>query len=348
LIVRLGVKNIKLLSLIFKIILLTPIVAFLLAAVYLSIPVAFLKSFAALKVGVLSLMAMTLFSTIFIYALLKKFKKSKYGLCNGWEFQKWMREVLTENKADSAQEFNEKTVMSAEEYGLKCKSQNCTIPNSKISLISCDITAENKIEFPKDIHRYGYAKTIRPSNLVRASMSIPFFFKPAAINWTNSYKRMIENDPDKVNYFVDGGMLSNFPMDVFHNSINEEIHMPIVGVNLNEKNNSKIYILSSLFSFLKSMLNTMRFYNDKNFLNSNKFYQKYCIHHIDTSGFNWLDFNMSNRNKFYLFRRGVQAGVEFLESFDWEKYKKAHASYFEIPDEVDNPKLAVYGDIVYG
>jgi len=344
-IVRLGVKNIGLIYLFVKLVLLTPIVAFFLTAIYLLDSIYSDVLVDGIAYVILSLMALTVLSIVFVFILFRKFKNSDYGLCNGWEFQSWMRKLLEKNNAESIREFNKKTVISAKDQGLKCKSKRFKIPDSKISLISCDITDENKIEFPRDMHRYGYAKTIRPSHLVRASMSIPFFFKPAVIRWTEDYDKMRQSTPDKINHFVDGGMLSNFPMDVFHNSNSRSINMPIVGVNLNNNNKSKRYILGSLFSFMRSMLNTMRFYNDKNFLDSNKFYQKYCIHNVDTAGFNWLNFNMSNINKFQLFKRGVESGVKFLESFDWNDYKKAHKLYFSQTEEIENAKMRDYRDI---
>ena len=153
---------------------------------------------------------------IFSWWLLKKFKKSNYGLCRGWEFYSWMRQILEDNNAETAEEFNSKTVKSAKDFGLKYMSETPNIPASKISIISCDITFETKMEFPKDLHRYRYAKTVTASDLVRASMSIPLFFKPHVIRWTNNYSKMIKNKPDRINHFVDGGLLSNFPINVFH------------------------------------------------------------------------------------------------------------------------------------
>ncbi len=69
-------------------------------------------------------------------------------------------------------------------------------------------------------------KHISPAEFVRASMSVPFFFEPfqKEINrnddsvkyawkfWMNTRK----DDINPVGIFIDGGSISNFPIDLFH------------------------------------------------------------------------------------------------------------------------------------
>ena len=43
---------------------------------------------------------------------------------------------------------------------------------------------------------------------------------------------------------------------------------------------------------------------------------------IDTGDHNWLNFNMDDKSKIDLFARGAKKAAEFLQEFNWEKYKQ--------------------------
>ena len=70
-----------------------------------------------------------------------------------------------------------------------------------------------------------------------------------------------------------------------------------------------------------AMISTMRQIYDYDFLLRNPDYSK-LICSIDADGqFNWLDFNMKDKDRIKLFNLGASKAVEFLEGFDWEAYK---------------------------
>ncbi|WP_437912692.1 patatin-like phospholipase family protein [Sorangium sp. So ce302] len=78
--------------------------------------------------------------------------------------------------------------------------------------VASDITRGTVLVLPGDIdaERYG----VEPDDLevalaVRMSMSVPFFFRPVRLRGTNGVN----------SYIVDGGLLSNFPVEVF-----DELH----------------------------------------------------------------------------------------------------------------------------
>jgi hypothetical protein len=50
------------------------------------------------------------------------------------------------------------------------------------------------------------------------------------------------------------------------------------------------------------------------------------LHILSTDDYNWLDFAMSQSDKVGLFRAGVSAGYEFLETFDWSEHKELRAA----------------------
>ena len=139
--------------------------------------------------------------------------------------------------------------------------------------------------------------------------------------------------------FVDGGILSNFPINVFHNPKIRIARMPTFGVKLEDEDHvvagANKTVRKKFLSFLGSIFSTVRFYYDRDFLKRNEIYEK-CIAHVDVAGFNWLNFGIDYNTKLKLFQRGAEAAKTFFlggkvwvdgkekpfEAFDWEKFKK--------------------------
>lgn len=71
----------------------------------------------------------------------------------------------------------------------------------KVRVVATDISCRRMLVLPQDIRDYGMApEDLEVALAVRMSMSIPFFFEPVKL---------------KDSYIVDGGMLSNFPVELF-------------------------------------------------------------------------------------------------------------------------------------
>ena len=121
--------------------------------------------------------------------------------------------------------------------------------------------------------------------------------------------------------FVDGGMLSNFPINVFHREDGGVPRMPTFGARLStyRENFSKT---DNILGMSGAMISTMRQIHDYDFLLKHPDYSK-LICSIDADGqFNWLDFNMSKDDQVKLFNLGAKKALEFLIKFNWEEYKE--------------------------
>src|SRR6266567_2905888 len=71
----------------------------------------------------------------------------------------------------------------------------------KVRLIASDISRGRMLILPQDIKDYGMApEDLEVALAIRMSMSFPFFFMPVEL---------------KKSYIVDGGILSNFPVELF-------------------------------------------------------------------------------------------------------------------------------------
>ena len=267
-------------------------------------------------------------SGIPIYKRLKK----KLGLNPGSYFESWITKELKLNNIHTLKDLQE--LRKKLPIGLKNVLTDKSIDDiePKLAIITSDVTTHSKIEFPKMTELYwANPEDVLPAKLVRASMSVPFFFDPFQVN--NLPNAGQEDDPkwyEHARYsgpvpssakFVDGGMLSNFPINVFHRPDGGVPRMPTFGVRLSAYRESYSKA-DSLGGFAGAMISTMRQIFDYDFLLRNPDY-KHLICRIDASEqFNWLDFNMSEDDQIKLFNLGAAKAVEFLNKFNWEDYKK--------------------------
>ena len=165
-------------------------------------------------------------------------------------------------------------------------------------------------------------------------MSVPIFFVPFEINnIPNAGEPANDEWIDYANYrgpipkkvkFVDGGMISNFPINIFHGKSGAIPRKPTFGVRLSTYR-QELADVDDLSGFIGSMVSTMRHDADNDFLIQNPDFEKLiCFIDADKS-FNWLNFNMSDEKKKKLFLLGAARGLAFIKTFDWEAYKKIRA-----------------------
>lgn len=211
------------------------------------------------------------------------------------------------------------------------------------TVIASETVSQNKVEFPRDADLFWTGEGLDqpdPSEFARASMSIPLFFKPYIKPIKTSHPNIIKAWKDKMNYgngneneipseawFTDGGTLSNFPINIFHDPNVVFARVPVVGARLQDQKAIKNTSFTSLFSYLYAIFNTVRFNYDKAFLRKHTFYQTYCVSNIDVykSDISWLNFSLGDTEKRKLIIHGVEAALTHLENFDWKKYQLARA-----------------------
>jgi len=158
--------------------------------------------------------------------------------------------------------------------------------------------------------------------------SIPGFFYPLRVasvpqgpearrRWDDlaGYREV----PPKAATFVDGGIMSNFPIDFFH-APDREPAAPTFGAKLgpDERRSARIDSPQELgAAVFRSASHTL----DYDFIKRNPDYEK-LVAYIDTGeGHGWLDFEMGEEDEVDLFVRGARKAAEFLTTFDWEGYK---------------------------
>jgi len=272
----------------------------------------------------------------FVLSLLKRLKNSGFGINPGDFFYDWLKCQMEKNGVHSVAELRKKAAQRPE--GLRLRPGN---PESiddldiDVTFITSELVTKNKIEFPKMYELFRLPtdeKQIHPAAFVRASMSIPVFFESYYIdnidclsdqikkNWYDTFGE--KNPPQKAR-FVDGGILSNFPINIFFNKNVDYPRMPSFGIDLDDTKPSEKVSDASAWSFpgfAGRLFNTVRFYYDKDFQIKNRVLQK-GVGTIELADYSWLNFFLTGREKQDMFIRGALAAAEFLKHFEWEAFK---------------------------
>ncbi len=251
------------------------------------------------------------------------------GINNGENFQNWLSDILDrQGIKTTADLFNKRSKLPDTIQMRENVSRDIEGLATSVVMIAADLTTQTKVKFPEmNVLYWNEPEQVNPADYVRASMSIPFLFEPYEVNnlpkgekakqiWQNmvSYKGPI---PDKVQ-FVDGGTMSNFPIDAFH--IKGIPRVPSFGVKLGISRENPQYS-GNLRSYLRNLVNAMRQVHDFEFLAQHREYE-HLIQTVDIGDHIWFDFDINNEDKKDLFIRGAKAADTFLRSFNWQEYKQ--------------------------
>ncbi len=271
----------------------------------------------------------------YVDTLLKRFKNSGIGINPGDFFYDWIKQQLADNGVTTVTDLNNKATSPVPGLHLRVPNpEELKGLDGDVTFITSELVSQNKIQFPE--MWYLFRKTIdalQPAGFIRASMSIPVFFESYFINeipcddedikklWLDKFG---ETDPPSSARFVDGGILSNFPINLFYNPKVITPRLPSFGIDLDDSapgDVGKHAIKWTLLGYFGRIFNTIRFYYDKDFLLKNKVFKK-GIGTIHLNGYNWLNFFLTNEDKINMFVKGAEAAADFLKTFDWNDYKE--------------------------
>jgi NTE family protein len=324
------------------------------------------------------------FKTLRMFYKAMKVKRrlcTSYGLNKGDAFLSWLVGLLSGAGIDTLEDLE--TRLSIVPDGLRRRGDNNPLsdderPRAKLVIVAADVTTETRVEFPAMASLYWEDPSeVSPAMFARASMSIPFFFEPFRVgnipannlakkNWSDLAGIEIKDNPDSLipmtAMFVDGGIMSNFPIDAFHNTTKVPM-MPTFGVKLEYdqrcKPPAKLPVfgrgdLKDLGPLAGSIFNSSRHTLDYEFIKKHPDYRHLvqfipCTHKMGDKvvGYNWLDFNMSDEHKTGLFVQGAKMAIEFVENFSnefggfsskWEFYKDLRSRIIEKEGVTSQPR----------
>jgi NTE family protein len=182
-----------------------------------------------------------------------------------------------------------------------------------------DLTTGQLVRLPWDYRRvYGLDPNEQPvADAVRASMAVPFFYRPATVTSATGRKSTL----------VDGGVLSNFPIDSFDRPDGRPPEWPTFGVTVVPKLNEglvemvpalKPLRLFGQSSLLESLLTTMLVGHDQAHLNLP--WVSVRAIKVNSTDVGVLDFDVSRPDLEELYENGYAATEQFLQTWDWPDY----------------------------
>lgn len=182
-----------------------------------------------------------------------------------------------------------------------------------------DVTTGQLVRLPWDYGRvYGLdADEQSVADAVRASMAIPFLFQPVTLRTATGQACTL----------VDGGVLSNFPIDTFDRPDGKEPRWPTFGVTvvpyLPAPSVEQLFPGLGLLrlgrpTLLERLLTTMLVGHDQAHLSLP--WVKVRAVQVDSTDVGVLDFDITRNQAEVLYDRGYAATTEFLSTWNWPKY----------------------------
>jgi NTE family protein len=160
--------------------------------------------------------------------------------------------------------------------------------------------------------------SVTVADAVRASMSLPFFYEP--VKATHAVTK-------QESWLVDGGMLSNFPIDVFDRPTGEQPRWPTFGIKLSARPGAlqgPKYDASNIVGFARALVGTMTSFHDQMHLDDPSVLARTIF--VDTFGVRTTDFDLDRDTARRLFESGRSAAARFLDGWDFERYKREFRS----------------------
>lgn len=178
------------------------------------------------------------------------------------------------------------------------------LPYQQYALVvhTSDLSRRVLVRLPWDYQQYGMAADEQPIvDAVKASMSIPFYFRP--IQLPTSGRGIVT--------WVDGGLLSNFPVTVFDRTDGKAARWPTWGIKLSGEpvlgqDKPVRTALAMAVSALETLMADWNQYQlEAEGVGSRTIY-------VDTSGVSPIDFGLSVNTQQQLFEHGQAAASKFL------------------------------------
>lgn len=186
----------------------------------------------------------------------------------------------------------------------------------RLVVIVSDVSRGRLVRLPWDYADYGLDPDQQVvADAVRASMSIPFFYEPARLQAVGP------GAPDGRSYLVDGGILSNFPVDVFDRTDGLPPRWPTFGVKLSarpEAAQAHKFDIGGVVDFVRALVGTMANFHDQMHIDDPAVLARTMF--VDTLSVRATDFDLGADDREALFRNGREAALEFLAGWDFERY----------------------------
>ncbi|HEY9472868.1 MAG TPA: patatin-like phospholipase family protein [Mycobacteriales bacterium] len=176
----------------------------------------------------------------------------------------------------------------------------------RLVVMASDVSRGQLVRLPWDYQRYGLVPDEQKvADAVRASMSVPFFFRPVAMPVSPG------SGGGKVT-LVDGGMLSNFPIETFDRTDGRPPRWPTIGLKLSARPAARQvgHPVDGPFDLALACLHTLLDAHDAYHLDDLRVTERTVF--IDTATVSSLDFDIDAEQQRQLYESGRAAAAAFL------------------------------------
>jgi len=195
-------------------------------------------------------------------------------------------------------------------------------PERRYSIVvtATDVTHGRLLRLPWDYPLLGLDPDEQlVADAVRASISIPLYFEPVVVRHGDTGERIT---------LVDGGVLSNYPIEIFDRTDLRTPRWPTLGVKVMPSlpaGDADLFpgvALPALppVKLLEQVVATAIVGNDQTYL------ERPCVRRrtifVDTSSVGIVEFDASDEQRATAIANGAAAAERFLQTWDWEAFRR--------------------------
>ncbi|GAA1538055.1 MULTISPECIES: patatin-like phospholipase family protein [Brevibacterium] len=190
----------------------------------------------------------------------------------------------------------------------------------RLVVIVSDVSRGRMLRLPWD---YQEALGVDPDSqsvaeAVCASAATPFFFRPRSLPADSG----VAGGASVLG--ADGGLLSNFPVDIFDRKDARPARWPTLGVMLSARTTAETQWRpnANTYQYAVSLLSTMINAHDRRHIDEPSVTDRTIF--VDTADHSSTDFALTRADKLDLIDSGDTAAREFLNTWDWQTWKERY------------------------
>lgn len=229
------------------------------------------------------------------------------GLYEGAYLESWLRKLLAESprRVHTFKDLHWEEEEEGREVDPKYRY--------RLQVVATDLSRRKQLVLPWDIRDYGRdPEQLDVAWAVRMSMSIPLFFEPVRL----------EDGQGHTSFIVDGGVLSNFPVDILDDG-SAHPRWPTFGLKLVERTRADGREevvpgrIQGPLSLLEAVIRTMLEAHDTRYIERKNFDRTIAI---PTLGVKTTDFGLREEQVHALYLAGHTAAERFLQTWDFQAW----------------------------
>jgi NTE family protein len=224
---------------------------------------------------------------------------TRSGIFEGAELMSWLRGLLDDRGVRTFAD------LRGEDAGTSLPPEE----DFRLVVMASDLSHGALRRLPWDYGRYGHrADEVDVVEAVRASMSIPFFYRPVALR---------DHVSGADSWLVDGGMLSNFPIGVFDRRDGMPPRWPTLGIKLSGRPEALLGVRNHItgpLTMTRALIDTMSGFYDRIHLDDAAVVARTIF--VDTMHVRATDFDLDEATQQALFHNGRRAAERFLDGTD--------------------------------